>query len=514
MGFHHLIIADAHRKLPIRRQCFMAANSFPGSILLRFGLVAFILIVLSGTWLGYDHYQDRQTLRHNLRLQAQQWTGSLAIAGVDAMVSKRYQQLQQQLKEQLLQGSASYLAWQDRTGKTIAQAPSNPQSHPISANRDGEFWREGGLYLQQPVYHGGEIIGRFLAVFPLEAYQAVLKEAEIEALLAFAFLALAIITLLSLTALSISRPIKGIAHLLKRIRLDDNQLDLNLPLTGPGELQHLTQAINKVAEKVDFKLEKIGHFQRDLDTIFGRCPFPMIIVDRSGRVEKVNKAALLLFQRHPSQMLLMPIDSLFRQGDFSLMLQAVHSREGEPAFATTIRPTPKTLKIVELYLTPYPGLSGKRDATMVMVTDVTPQLNLQQDLVKEQVDISAKQASLEQHYRRLVPQASTSEKLISLLNFSEALMLCKSEKKALALLAETFYKHLDCRFSTIYLSDRRQQKLRPRLVLPASRERQLTEIPRSARKIWTLMRQSKAVHCSSATLSPAENLALGLSRER
>ncbi|HQU73176.1 MAG TPA: ATP-binding protein, partial [Calditrichia bacterium] len=490
----------------------MISKKNPRSLAFWLGLTGFLLIVLVGIFQYYTYQKAHRQLRDEVVLRGRLWVGSLAIAEVENLSRKRFNQIQPVFLEQLHHGPALYLGWLDTTG-TILLEVSQPLAVPMpSVLPVGETWLENWFIIRQPVYHSGMRLGSLVAFFPLDDYRAATNRLLAEAGLFTGLFSLIALGLLGLTGLLIRRPLRGITHLLGRHRSGDHRIGLRLPGSGPLEIRQLATQFNSLADVLDNRLDQLARFQTDVDAIFRGGPMPMLVVAPSGRIEKANPAALSLINLPLSDTLLMPVDMLFRKGDFALLSQVLREHQhGSPAFLTTVHPRDGAVKVVELHLSRFPGPTGKQDAFLIIIADVTHQLTAQQILVKEQADMAARHLALEAHYRRIQqPRQGGADALTPFLDFSERQMRTTSIEEALSQLTETAGRMSNGQETTIYLRERRRRELMASMSLPDGVFRRRQPLTRAHKRLWQTFEGNKAVVLTSRDLSAEENLALGL----
>ncbi len=300
--------------------------------------VAFIVLVLTGLFVLYFAFHNRNSLEAYQRNSGISLAQSIAHSSVLGMIAREPAMLQQSFSIAMNDPRVVFVAAYENDGSILKQNSRVDADLSLSTARLATPLRATAAYFGGTAELGGSDIDEFLAPIRYEQEkelsESILEEgvrgeshlqtvgfirigvsrAQIKSavrstvMVSFAIGALVMVMGMLLSfymSRLITRPLKDLESGTKRISQGD--LDVSLEISSDDEVGEVAKAFNAMAGAL-----RETTVSRDfVDNILGSMNEAMIVLDNDRKITSMNRAAEELLDYRASELSAMPIDSVF-----------------------------------------------------------------------------------------------------------------------------------------------------------------------------------------------------------
>lgn len=198
------------------------------------------------------------------------------------------------------------------------------------------------MYAALPVLVDREIGGVIrvsLTVADIEALLAALYGRIAVATVALLFVVLLITILISR---NLRRPIRNLHE--AALAYSRGELEYQIPVTGPRELQDLAAALHTMARELKERLRSLQGQREETEEILNAIREPLILLDGELRLQRLNMAAAQLAAATTPDLIGRPLIEVFRSAELDAFARQVVERE-EPQESTIIYYGPREARL-------------------------------------------------------------------------------------------------------------------------------------------------------------------------
>lgn len=145
------------------------------------------------------------------------------------------------------------------------------------------------LYAAVAIWEGDHLLGVARVALPLSQINATLGTVRRAALIAVLITGVAALIVAAVVAEGTLRPVRALTQMARR--LAEGDLSARLPLAAEDEVGSLTQALNRMAARLQGMMETLARERAELATILSHLTDGLLITDAQGQVTRMNPAA-------------------------------------------------------------------------------------------------------------------------------------------------------------------------------------------------------------------------------
>lgn len=198
------------------------------------------------------------------------------------------------------------------------------------------------MYAALPVLLDGEIgvvLRASLTVANIEALLAELYRRVAVATAALLFVALLFTILISR---SLRRPIRNLHE--AALAYSRGELDYQLPVTGPRELQDLAVGFQTMARELEERLRHLQGQRQETEELLNTIREPLLLLDGELRIQRLNMAAAQLVASASAELIGKPLIELFRSAELDAFARKVAEGE-EPRESAIVYYGPREMRL-------------------------------------------------------------------------------------------------------------------------------------------------------------------------
>lgn len=268
-------------------------------------------------------------------------------------------------------------------GKVAADSEENPADMENHSNRP-EFkdaFEEGigtsvrfshtldqnMMYLAVPIKEQGKILAVVRTSVPVVAVNEKLNDLNHKIILSAIIVAICAAIATLIVSRRISQPIKQMKETAQRFAL--GQLELRVPLLKQGELTELAQALNKMAQQLQDRIQTITQQRNELKAILSSMVEGVVAIDSNGYIVNINEAAANFLNTDIAKAQGCSIEEVIRNTEFQEFIKGILNEE--QSGQTDIVLSGREDRIVRLDGANLTDSKGGKSGAVIVISDMT-----------------------------------------------------------------------------------------------------------------------------------------------
>ncbi|MBN1930920.1 MAG: PAS domain-containing protein [Desulfobacterales bacterium] len=223
------------------------------------------------------------------------------------------------------------------------------------------------LYVAIPLKINTQIMAVARLSVPVTLIEKKLKGIQIRIAFAGVLIALLAAFISWVVSRRISRPVEDIKAGAKRFAQGD--LKHRLQIKDSEEIASLSEMLNQMAAKLDDRIQTTTRHRNELETVLLNMLEGIIAVDKNERIISINRAALHMFDIHPSQLQNRLLQEIVRNFELEQLIKKTLSSE-RPIEGDIIL-YQKSERILHAHTTMLRDTNDKLIGALVVMNDVT-----------------------------------------------------------------------------------------------------------------------------------------------
>jgi len=269
------------------------------------------------------------------------------------------------------------------SGKVIGDSDEDPMQMANHSDRpetrkalsDGFGWSlrlsptlgKNMMYVAVPIKEGDEVKAVVRTAIPATAIDDALKSIYIKifwGVVATVFCAAGLSLLISRR---ISEPIIEMKKIAERFASGD--LDHRLLVSGPGELDSLANALNKMATQLQERIATITDQRNELEAVLSSMIEGVVAIDGQGRIVSINKAAATLLNIDAQHVKNRMVEEVIRNVDLQEFIK--RTLNGRAPTEMDISLPAEGDRLFQLHGAPLPTEAGSKIRAVIVLNDMT-----------------------------------------------------------------------------------------------------------------------------------------------
>ncbi len=454
------------------------------SVSLKIWTLAILVFALVGAFQYYGFYSTKNQYRDELRHKSQDAVRQVSRNLQASIWLHQIDQAIAMLDELEKTPDVSFLTLQDSSRKELYGFRSQAYDSLINAfSKEAEAIRDTDAFflVKEPVAFNDIVLGHLLVGFNHRWLNERIAAREQELMIVTAAFGALLLLLTLIFSYYIAKPQKVAARILREYQPTAEWHGLPLLPRGNGETARLIKAFNYVADEMNSHLRENSRHQQFLESFFTLSPIAILITDTAGKILRVNKSAVELFETGENELLRKSLEELLGASDYySLKQHFDNSNRSLLGYVTVVMAPDQTRKVLEMNIAMVENNLEDRLEYMITIIDVTEKIDTQYEILESQKNLSKSHFDLQEKTDALEAASRKNqeyaEKLKKLLQVYYQTIDCNTVPEILDLLIANGSELINARYCAVFLWDYDKSFLKPVRALPEAHLEKLSAI--------------------------------------
>ncbi len=309
-------------------------------------------------------------------------------------------------------------------------------------------------------------------------------------------------------------PLRELTRAVRFLAAEEPGQRLNLSVSGADELGTLADKIRVLSLSLERNFRELNQSKKYIEAFFRLSPIPMLITDPMGRIEDANESAARFFETSRENLLNKNLE-MFLSADVNVVLNRVLKTTPDLKNYITSITTPRGSKrVIEINLSILHDQYQMPKNLIVALVDITEKIQTQREILENQTKLHRMNRELVQKTRELQQAIDHNRrnagKLARLIEISQELLRHGSGEEIVRTLLTGGFSLVEADQAAIYLWDRNQKQLVPRLAYPEQERERFQPLSENTSVLWQTFQTEQPHLVQLDALEPADLQALNL----